>query len=293
MGDKRRRRLGDRRDGRRIRTLDPLNELVPFIMKVKSGASNHYSHSIEIAGIEAYLRDKRQQGHPGIGLLHLIVAAYIRVVSQYPGINRFISGQRIFARNNIEVVMMVKKEMTMDASETSIKVTFDVRDTVIDVFNKLNAEIESVKGEGDTTDADDTAKALMKMPRLILKFAIFILAKMDYFGMVPKALVKVSPFHGSIILTDLGSIGLPAIYHHLYDFGNIPVFIALGVKRRVHELKPDGTVEQKKYLDFKLVVDERICDGFYFSQAIKLFKSILRHPEKLDEPPEKVVEDIE
>jgi len=91
----------------------------------------------------------------------------------------------------------------------------------------------------------------------------------------------------------MGSIGLPAIYHHLYNFGNLPVFIAIGAKKKVHELNAEGNVVLKKYIEFKLVVDERICDGFYFSQAFKVFKSLLRNPEALDKPPEKVVEDIE
>jgi len=127
---------------------------------------------------------------------------------------------------------------------------------------------------------------------LILKLAVFFFTKLDYFGLMPKALIKASPFHGSIVITDLGSIGLPALYHHLYDFGNIPVFIALGAKRKAYELRPDGTVVLRKYIDYKFVADERVVDGFYFSQAFRLFKSILKHPEKLDEPPETVVEDV-
>ena len=107
----RKRRFGDRRDGRYLRSLDPYNSMAPYIMKVKSESSNFFSDSIEIKGIESYLRNKRRQGYPGIGILHLVVASYVRTISQYPGLNRFISGQRIFARKNIEFIMTVKKEM--------------------------------------------------------------------------------------------------------------------------------------------------------------------------------------
>jgi hypothetical protein len=293
MADKKKRKSGGRRDGRRLRTLDPYNAMSPYIMKVKSDASNYFSDSIDLAWIEGYLRDKRQQGYPGLGVLHLFVATYIRVISQYPGINRFISGQRIFARNNIEFIMTIKKEMKTSAGETSIKVTFSACDTIFDVFNKIRGEIDKIRGEGEVTDTDDVAKSFMKLPRLILKFAVFFLTKLDYFGMLPGTLIKASPFHGTVVITDLGSIGLPAIYHHLYDFGNIPVFIALGMKRKAYEIEPDGTVGMKKYVDYKFSVDERICDGFYFSQAFKLFKSILQQPEILDSPPEAVVDDVD
>ena len=292
MGEVRKKRFGDRKDGRRLRTLDPYNELAPFVMKKKSGSSNYLTDSVEITEAERFLRWKRLHGYPGIGLLHMFIASYIRVAAQYPGVNRFVSGQRLFARDNIEFVMTIKKEMKVNASETSIKAVFDPRDTISDVYRKIGQEIEKVKGEGEATDTDDVAKAFMKMPRLILKFTVFILEIFDYFGRLPKSILKASPFHGSMIITDMGSIGMPAIYHHLYDFGNLPVFGALGPKRKAFELKADGSVVTRKYIDYKFVMDERICDGFYFSQAFRLFKSLFRTPQTLDEPPETIVEDI-
>lgn len=293
MASERKRRRGDRRDGRRLRSLDPLYELTPYIMKVKSESSNYFSDSIDISGIESYLRGLRRQGYPGLGILHLFVAGYLRVVSQYPGLNRFISGQRIFARNNIEFIMMIKKEMKTTAGETSIKVVFTVDDTIFDVYKKINAEVEKIKNEGEVTDTDDVAKTLMKLPRFLLRFAVYVLTKMDYFGKLPKSIEKASPFHGSVMITDLGSISMPAVYHHLYDFGNIPMFIAIGTKRRAFEIEPDGVVSQHKYIDYRLTIDERICDGFYFSQAMKMFRRIIRQPEMLETSPTSVVEDVD
>ena len=133
----------------------------------------------------------------------------------------------------------------------------------------------------------------MKLPRLILKSTVRFLEILDYFGMLPKVLLRASPFHGSMIITDLGSIGLAPNFHHLYNFGNLPVFIAIGAKRKTRELKADGTVAERKYVDFMLSMDERCCDGFYFSQAFKLFKTLLRNPQPLDEPPETVVDDVD
>jgi len=292
MGKDRKKRFGDRREGRRLRSLDPYNAMTPFIMKEKSDASNYFSDMVDITEIEKFLLKKRQSGFPGLGLLHVFIATYIRVAAQYPAINRFCSGQRIYARNDLELIMTIKKQLRTDAGETSIKVSFDRAETIGDVYGKLNREISKVKN-GVVTNTDDVAAAFMKLPRLILRFAVAFLDMMDYFGLMPKSILSASPFHGSVIITDLGSVGLPAIYHHLYNFGNLPVFIALGSKKKVRELTGDGKAVIKKYIDFKLVVDERICDGFYFSQAFKVFKSLLKNPEVLDEPPAQVIEDIE
>lgn len=293
MEKKRKRRWGDRSDGRRLRSLDPINAIMPFILKTRTSSSNNFSDSIEISEAERFLRKKRTEGYPGLGYLHLFIAAYIRVSSQYPGVNRFISGQRVFARNNIEFVMVVKKGMSIDAPETSIKVAFNPRDTVIDVYERLNIEIKKAREERESNAALTIARTFLKLPRILLKFAIFLLEVMDYFGFMPKSIINASPFHGSIFVTDLGSIGLPPVYHHLYDFGNMPVFIALGVKRKVNELTATGEVRQRRYIDYKVVMDERICDGFYFSQATKVFKNLVCRPHLLMTPPETVVEDID
>jgi len=289
----RKRKFGDRREGRRLRTLDPYSAMTPFIMKEKSDASNYFSEIVDVTEIERYLRKKRLEGYPGMGLLHFFTAMYIRAASQYPGINRFCSGQRVYARENVEFMMTVKRELKTESTATSIKVSFDRSDTIVDVYKKLNLELSKVKNEGEVTNTDDIASLLVKLPRVILRFTIGFLKFLDYFGMLPNVILNASPFHGSVIITDLGSVGLPAIYHHLYNFGNLPVFIALGAKRKVRELNTSGEVVTKKLIDVKLVVDERICDGFYFSQAFRYFKSILKNPEILDNPPEKIVEDIE
>ena len=293
MGNSRKRRFGDRRDGRRIRKLDPFNAITPFLMKEKSEASNYFSEDLEITAIEHFLRNKRVNGYPGMGMLHVFIATYIRTASQYPAINRFCSGQRIYARDNVEFMMAIKKQLRVDAGETTIKLAFDRRATIDDVYHSLNAEINEVRKEGTSTRADRLAAMFMKLPRVILRFTVGLLKFLDYFGILPKFIIETSPFHGSLIITDMGSVGLSAIYHHLYNFGNLPVFIALGAKKKVRELNTLVEVVVKKYIDFKLVVDERICDGFYFSQAFRLFKDLLKNPEALDTPPAQVIEDIE
>ena len=262
-------------------------------MKTKNDANNLMTESVEITEAERFLRSKRLDGYQGMGLLHLFIAAYIRVVSQYPAINRFVVGQRIYAANEIVYVMTIKKAMKTEADETTIKVVFDPRDTINDVYTKLKVEIDKVKAAGEDTGTDDLAGTLMKLPRLLLKFCVFFLGVMDYFGRIPKSLTDASPFHGSMIITDLGSIGLPTVYHHLYNFGTMPLFVAFGPKRKAIELKSDGSAAERKYLDYSVTLDERICDGFYFSQVFKLFKNIIQKPQILDEPPETVIEDIE
>ena len=154
----------------------------------------------------------------------------------------------------------------------------------------MDKEIQAARSE--KSDFDDVAHILGNLPRFILKFVVWLLNKMDYHRMLPRALTKLSPFHGSMIITSMGSLGIPPIYHHLYDFGNLPCFGAFGMKRKALEVEEDGTVVQRKYVDVKFVLDERICDGYYYATFFKYFKRLMAHPEVLDNPPEEVVKDI-
>lgn len=286
-----RRRFGDRKEGRRLRTVPALNQFEPYIMIDRNDACNQFSGSVEISDTDRWLRAKRQEGYKGLGMLHLFIAAYIRVVSQLPGLNRFVSGQRIYARNEILINMMVKRGITTESEETCAKVVFEPTDTIYDVYRKMNEAVEEIRASDDS-GTEKVAGVLMKMPRLILKFAVWIIKLLDYFDLLPMSLLRVSPFHGSMIVTDLGSLGIPPIYHHLYNFGNLPVFLAFGAKRREVELDRHGQPVEHKYVDYKIVCDERIVDGAYYAAAFKHLKYFLKNPSELEHAPDKVLDDI-
>ena len=290
--ENRKKKRGDRREGRRLRSLDPYLALTPFIMETRQDASNSFADKIEITDVDRFIRKKRAEGLKGFGLLHVFVASYVRTVSQRPAINRFVSGKRIFARNNIEVVMTIKKEMTSTGSETSIKVVFQPGDTVDDVYRKMTESIISVKDD-NSTSTDNVANAIIKLPGFLLSFFIWLVKRFDYHGWLPQVLIDASPFHGSIVITDLGSLGIPPVAHHLYDLGNVPVFLAIGAKRRVFEPDVNNSVSERKYIDYTVVSDERICDGFYFAQSLKYLRSYFRNPEQLEKPPEQIFEDVD
>ena len=286
---------GDRCDGRKIRSLAPMAQITAYFQVERNTCSNLFEESFEISHVERYIRQKRKEGLTDFGYTHVLLAAYVRGLCKYPQLNRFISGQKVYSRNeDIQYCMVVKKEMTLEAPDTSIKVHLNRRDTAEDVYNKLNAAIEEVKKSQELDSGIDNLIGMLNLiPGIVLKFAVWLLKLLDYFGLLPKFLLELSPFHGSLFFTSMGSLGIRPIYHHLYDFGNIPCFGAFGCKRRALEIQEDGSVVQKKYIDVKFVLDERIVDGYYYAAFFKHYRTILRHPEILDEVPTEIVNDID
>ena len=286
-------RFGDRKDGRLLRTREPMSVVETFILVDRTGATNYIQDKVEITKAEEYIKRKRKEGLNGFGLMHLMVAAYVRVASQMPAVNRFVSGQRVYARNRIEVNIDIKKAMTLEAPNTCVKIILSPEDTAEEVYRKMKEVIDEEKGGGADSDFDSVAGAFAKFPKLFFKFSIWFLKLLDYFGWLPKSLLEVSPFHGSFFITSMGSLGIPPIFHHLYSFGNVPVFCAIGPKRTEYEIDRDGNIVKKKYMDYTFSTDERIVDGYYYATAFMMMKLCFSDPDKLDVPPEKVVEDID
>ena len=290
----RKKRLGDRKDGRLVRTAQPMTKMMAFIMKNRCDAMNMFADEMDVTETDVFCKKMIENGYEGFSFLHIMLAAYVRVISQKPALNRFISGQRIYARKNIEVNMVIKKDMREDSPDTAISVIFEPDDTVVDVYEKFNAAVQKEKNKEDLDSGfDKTAGTLASLPRPILRAAVGLLFWLDYHGWLPKFLTDLSPFHGSMIITSMGSLGIKPIYHHIYNFGNLPVFISYGIKRTAHRQKRDGTTEQRRMVDIKVVTDERICDGFYFASAFKMIRRLVEHPEPLMTRPEQIVEDID
>ncbi|HBM80603.1 MAG TPA: hypothetical protein DD426_07185, partial [Clostridiaceae bacterium] len=172
------------------------------------------------------------------------------------------------------------------------KFKFDPTDTIDDVAEKVNVAIEESKKD-QTDDTDATAKIIGACPGFIIRFIVWFMGFLDYHRKMPKTIYKASPFHTSIFITDLGSLGIEPVYHHIYNFGTTSIFIAFGTKHKEKVIDKDNNIVERKFINLRIVGDERIVDGFYFASAFKLFKKLMMHPEALEVPPEKVIEDME
>lgn len=282
----RKRSLKDRYDGRLIRSLDPFYKIIPYIMPTRLSAQVFFEEALDADVIESYIREKRAAGYKNFGFLHVLIAAIVRVLSQHPKLNRFIAGQKIYARNEILISFVIKKKLRDDASETTVKLSFKPEDTIFDVFEKVSFEVQNNKDEKVKNSVDHMTRLFMICPGFIVKFAIGFLEALDNRGLMPKVLNHLSPLHTSVFVTNVASLGIQPIYHHLYEIGTTSIFIAFGTKQRF-----EGS--EGKYIPLKIVADERIADGYAFASAFKMFKSIFKHPERLDHKPEHVVFDIE
>lgn len=277
-----------RSDGRHIKSTYPLYKIIPYVMKTRNDAQVYYEDKIDIERLEEYIKKKREEG---IKLTHMdiVTAAISRVALERPGINRFIMNNRIYARNSLTVSLAVKKKLEDDGIETTVKFNIKPTDTVLDISKQIQETVYENKKETKSNNTDKLAAKIMSLPNFLIAGAVNFLMWLDKHNMLPKAIIDLSPFHTSIFVTNMGSLGIDSIYHHIYNFGTTSVFLAMGMKKEEYD---HDKGENRKYISFKFVCDERICDGLYYARSFSAFRRYMLNPELLEEPSKNVKEDI-
>lgn len=273
--------FGFRSDGRKLKTIGPFFRVIPHVMKMRSDSHVYYMQDIPLTTLDEYIEKKEKEGIK-ISYMNIIYAALVRLLAERPRLNRFVMNGRTYARKGIYISLAIKKEMTDDTEETTIKLPFTGTENIFEIKEKLNNTIARNKDLSNQNSTDKLAKFLWLVPNWLMKFIVNTLMFLDKHGMMPKSIISASPFHTSAFLTNVGSLGIDAIYHHIYDFGTTGIFLAMGKKKKSYICEDDNIVEEKA-ISLAWVADERICDGFYYANAIKSFNRYLKKPELLEE----------
>ena len=283
--------FGFRPDGRRVSSIDPIVGITPYLMPMRCDAQVFLQHRVDYELLTRYIAAQAAKGEK-ITFMQIITAAFVRTVSQHPEINRFILNKQFFARNMCAVSFtMLKNPQNAEMGETAVKVKYDLTDTIYDVRDRMEKVINANRGEDKKNFADKLAKAVLVVPGLATGI-VALVRLLDRYGLCPGALLDELPFHTSMYITNNASIGLHHVNHHIYNFGTLPVFISFGAKRHAYELDRHGNMVDRKYVDCKFVMDERTVDGHYYAQFLQAFRYICQHPEIVETPPSKVVEDV-
>ncbi|MBR4123390.1 MAG: 2-oxo acid dehydrogenase subunit E2 [Clostridia bacterium] len=271
-----------RADGKRVRNADPMYTVAAHIMDKRVDSMNMTTIDIPYEPIQTYINAKRKEGI-SISHMALVIAAYVRTMSEFPELNRFVVNRKIYERNEIAVGMVVLQSLESHHGTMS-KMYFDINDTVFDVNDKINTYVNSNREAPEKNGTEKIIKFLLSLPGLVT-VAVKLFKLLDRYGLLPKFIINMSPFHMSLGITNLASIRTNHIYHHCYEFGTTSVFFAMGNSREVPKRK-GGEIVFEKSIPIGVTMDERICSGSYFATAFRTLKKYLKNPELLESKPE-------
>lgn len=280
-----------RADGKKVKNVDPMYLIAPYIMNKRVDSMNMTTIDIPHEPIQKYINKKRKEGI-NISHMALIIAAYVKTMSQYPELNRFVVNKRVYQRNEIAVGMVVLQSLESHDGTMS-KMYFNENDDIFAVNDKINKYVAENREAPENNGTEKIMKFLLSVPGL-LPVGVSFLKFLDRHGLLPKAIIDMSPFHMSFGITNLASIRTNHIYHHCYEFGTTSVFLAMGNTREVAKRK-GGEIVFEKCIPIGVTMDERICSGSYFATAFRALKKYLANPELLEaqkESEEKILETV-
>ncbi|MBQ7455578.1 MAG: 2-oxo acid dehydrogenase subunit E2 [Clostridia bacterium] len=278
--------FGHRSDGHLIRDLDPIVALTPYIMPMRCDAQVMSDYKVDFEKLARYIVAKADEGYK-ITFMEIVIAAYVRVVSQIPVVNRFVANKRLYARNELAVSFaLLQNNQAGKIIENTTKCYFDPADTIYDVADRISVVVERCRKEAADNSTLKVAKLLLNP---FLATTIVALARfLDRYGIMPRYILNASPFHTSLFVTNLASIGLPAVNHHIYNFGTCSQFVSIGAVERTSQTDARGNTTRKRLLPLGLVCDERIAEGAMYAKMLALWNRLLNNPELLETPPENV-----
>ncbi|MBP3592986.1 MAG: 2-oxoglutarate dehydrogenase [Lachnospiraceae bacterium] len=285
--------LKKRPDGRVVKTIPPIQKIMPYIMKTRTDSMNMYDDVFNCEEWDSYIKEKEAEGLK-MSYMHIFIAGVVRMIALRPQLNRFIMNGRVYTRHKINVSFVVHPKLCDGDTETTIKLEFEGTETIQEIAETINRRVkeETTDRQGEN-GTDKLAKVLTNIPGPIIRFALNTLMWMDRHNLLPKAIIDLSPFHTSFFITNLKSLGINYIFHHTYEFGTTGLFFAIGKEQNHVDLDKEGNIISEKRMGWGLVTDERFCDGLYFALSLRQLRKFMKNPKLLEEPLEAKVEDVE
>lgn len=273
--------FGHRSDGKRVKNLPPIFKIMPCVMPDRADSQVYFKQDIALKGLDEYIERKAKEGIR-LSYMNIIYAALVKIIAQRPNLNRFAMNGVLYERNKIYVSLVIKKSLTDDGTETPIKLDFNGNESIFEIKDRLDRTIEKNKEIENLNKTDKLVGILNVIPSGLIRTVVKFLMFLDKHGLLPKKIIDASPFHTSVFLTNVGSLGIDSIYHHIYNFGTTSMFFSMGKKKKSY-IYEDDEIREEKCITLAFVGDERICDGYYYASSFKLLSKYLKKPELLEE----------
>ena len=283
--EKRPRKWGDRRDGHWVKDATGINVVMSCLYPKRTDSEVYLHLEVDITDLLRYIEEKNGPGAEyKTTLFHCIVAIVARAVNERPKLNRFVQGARTYERDEITISFVAKRRFTDHSEEALMVYKAKGSDTLADISRRIVGEVHEMREQKQAEGLDDILNKFGRLPRPLLMLIVRTVRWLDFWGKVPKVFTEGDPNYTTVLISNLGSIKCPAVYHHLNNYGTNSVLLTIGAMHKTPTVMPDGAVQLRDFVEIGATLDDRIGDGFYFARSLKLIQYICAHPELLDRP---------
>ena len=280
-----------RKDGTRIKNLSGMGQLIMDINPLRIGSEVYINQDVDVTELMNYLKAKKKVDNK-VTFFHAIVTAMGKTIYSKEKLNYFISNRHLYKRNKVVISFVAKVEFNDQAEEMMILIPIEEKDNIDMISRRIRKKVDEIRKKKESFDkkgANSAIDVIGKLPNIIRVPLVGILKKMDSKGLLPESLKEDNLYYSTAIVSNLGSIKCGAIYHHISDFGTCSILVTIGEVKEKNVII-EGKEERRQFCEFGITLDERIADGFYFAQAVKIIEEICANPKLLEEPVSKKVE---
>ena len=272
--------LFGRSDGDVIRGLSPERRIMPYLMRGRNESCVYHEQNHDIGKARRWLRDYNRASPPQPAtMFHLFLWVCGQGLLLYPHLNRFVSAGRLYQRRGSHVSFAAKKEFSLAAPLVTVKKSFERNEPFAQSVKSMTGMIGEGRS-GKKRQVDTELRLALLLPGLILRFLLWILRGLDRINLMPGSMIRSDPMYASLFVANLGSVGLDNTFHHLYEYGTISVFAALGTQKKGMVIGRDGTAEVRDVMQVRWTLDERVIDGFYAGEALRYVQRAMEDPER-------------
>jgi hypothetical protein len=269
--------LGRRPDGLIAEDVPGYRRFMPALMPSRTGSTVYFDREVEVAAAERFVAETREQHselHPT--LFHVLLWSLGRMFHRYPRINRFLAGGRLYDRDGIWLSFTAMTEVSDDGELVEVKHRFDPDQSFAEFVRAVEGAVAELRG-GAEAPTDGELALFLHLPPVLRRGVVTLAGLAHDLNLLPRSFIERDPFFASAFVTNLGSVGIDAAYHHLYEYGTIPVFCVLGL---VHDavVARDGKPAVARVATLRFSYDERVEDGHYAAQAVQYLCAVMADP---------------
>lgn len=268
------------RPGKLVRDAPAYRRMAAILFVRRNESAVYFEDAIDVTEtlrwIDAW---NAEPGAPRLTLFSLVLFAVARTLHEHPRLNRFVAGRKLYQRDGVWLSFAAKKSMSPDAPLVEVKREFPESETLRDFLLDQEARLRGARSD-EESKLDREVRWFLKVPHLILIALVRLVRVADFFGLLPRSFITDDPFFASAFLANLGSVGGSAAFHHLYEYGDIPLFAVLG-RVREEVVAVNGEPAVRKIARMRFTYDERIEDGFNAIRALAQMREKVEHPESI------------
>jgi hypothetical protein len=250
---------------------------MPYLMPGRNASAVYLEHDLSLRRADAFIREWNQ-ANPGlrVDVFHLATWALRSTLERYPHMQGFVAGGRLYRRRGIWFSYAIKAKLEPDAPLIVVKRRFDLDDSFAAMVQGMRDTEHSYRS-GAAARVDRELGLLLAFPGFVRRILMRLVNVADRLGMLPRSFIENDPMYASAFFANMASLGMPAVYHHLYEYGTCGIFSSLG-RPSTEPGSPTSGPDRRRTMNVRWTYDERVEDGLMAWYAIRRFAQVLEDP---------------